>query len=133
MWKYVFSITILVSVIHNIFNFDSWPIKSKVFTIWLFQEMFDDSLFYIMAFPQLLFTIVICTAISPKYTSFSKGKPQNAFNKVGLKLQDCGLRRYFKLSCYHNPSNIMNNFNLNRGHLDECQINSQSKYQTRTS
>ena len=46
---------------------------------------------------------------------------------------DCGLKRYFKWYCYHNPSNIMNNFNLNRGHLDECQINSQSKYQTRTS
>ena len=27
----------------------------------------------------------------------------------------------------------MNNFNLNRGNLDKCQINSQSKYQTRTS
>ena len=46
---------------------------------------------------------------------------------------DCGLKRYFKWYCYHNPSNIMNNFNLNRGNLDKCQINSQSKYQTRTS
>lgn len=36
------------------------------------------------------------------------------------------------LFCYRSPLNIMNNLNLNGGNLDKCQINFQSKYQTRT-